>query len=193
MLRCVFVHAVLVGKPESNVPAGDRRGLLVVAEAQRQRGQEPVLRDYARSLARRRGLLVRGHRDRRPRRCAIVLRGEPTPRRVRHHRPILGEHRLEGARAVHAAGPPGGAEAQSLIGGLVVLPPRYAPLQPNGNGIQSINPAKTSANDDGNSVRYTPDDTGLRLALMRSHQGAVSLVSEKYDADTGVCREIPNN
>src|ERR1035441_76561 len=28
MLRCVFVHAVLVGKPESNVPAGDRRGRL---------------------------------------------------------------------------------------------------------------------------------------------------------------------
>src|ERR1017187_1296310 len=85
-----FVHAVLVGKPESNVPARNGRRLLVVSKAQCERCQEPVLRDDARSVTRRRGLLVRGHPDRRHRRCAIVLLGESEARRIRRHRSILG-------------------------------------------------------------------------------------------------------
>ena len=52
-----FVHAVLVGKPESNISAGNSRGVLVVSKAQREWGQEPVPRDNARSLARGRGVL----------------------------------------------------------------------------------------------------------------------------------------
>src|ERR1035441_129479 len=43
-------------------------GYLWSPKAQRERGQEPVLRDHARGVAWRRGLLLRGHIHRRHRR-----------------------------------------------------------------------------------------------------------------------------
>jgi hypothetical protein len=44
VLGLVLSHAVLVGEPESDPPAGAGRRLPLVAEAQHERGQEPLFR-----------------------------------------------------------------------------------------------------------------------------------------------------
>ena len=107
----------------------------MVAEAERQRGQEPVLRDDARSLARRCGLLVCGHVHRGHRHGAVLLLGE-SPHRIRHHRPVLDNigwrARVQFTPLVHRIRP------KDQMGCWPLLPDRYAPLQANGNGIQSI-------------------------------------------------------
>src|SRR4051794_10512738 len=94
--------AVLVGQSESDLPSGTGRGLFVVAEAQRQWRPEPVLRDDARGVARRRDLLVRQYVYRLHRGCAVVLLREPEASRVRQHRSVLGKRRLEDPSSVHA-------------------------------------------------------------------------------------------
>ena len=68
----------------------------------------------------------------------IVLLGKPEAVGVRHRRPELGKHRLEGQGGVHGPLATKIRPKDHIDILRPLLPERYSPLQPNGNGLQSV-------------------------------------------------------
>src|SRR6266849_10099913 len=88
-------HAILVGQPESNLAAGTGWWLPLVAKAQCEWCEKPLLRDHARGIARRCRLRVRRYVHHNRRDCAVILLGKSEACRIWRDRKLLGQCRLE--------------------------------------------------------------------------------------------------
>ena len=148
-------NAVLIGQSEPDVPGRGSRGLHVVAEAERERSPQPVLREHARGIAwRRRVLVLRyAHQGRRGRDWRRANRPQARLRRRRFE--LIREGWFVSVDYCVLNNQIRPKDHAAIL--RPFLPAKYSPLQESGDGLQSVYLAEvSSAKRTGMRIRPSP-------------------------------------